>query len=93
MTDREKIRNEIERRMTNLYPQLPDASKVECENISLEQASTLGKYVALESLADFIDSLPEENVDKVPYDKLSKMLNESLAKEGNIVGVILTRKE
>lgn len=63
MTDKvQKIREEVERRMNRLYLQLPDASKVEHEDISMEQASTLGKYVALESLFDFINSIPEELV-------------------------------
>lgn len=57
-----KIKAEIERRMDILYPQLPDASKVVHENISLEQADITGKYVALESLLSFIDKLPEEPV-------------------------------
>lgn len=45
---------EIEKRMDDLYPQLPDASKVLNEDISIEEANTLGKYVALESLLSFI---------------------------------------
>ena len=65
MNNIERIKAEIEQRMDNLYPQLPDAAKVVHENISLKQANTLGKYVALESLANFIDSLPEESKEDI----------------------------
>ena len=62
----ELIKSEIERRMNALYPQLPDASKVLQEDISIEQAAITGKYTALESLLSFVDSVSgNEDLEKV----------------------------
>ena len=62
MTDKELIKAEIERRMDDLYPLLPDATAVLNEAITPDEANLTGKYLALESLLAFINSLPEEPV-------------------------------
>ena len=100
----EKIKAEIQRRLDILYPQLPDAHKVEHEDISLEQTCSLGKYVALESLADFINSLPEEPVKEYEAEinywnqrglsiRLDKNLEDLGFEEGDKVKITIIKEE
>ena len=52
----EDIIAEIERRMDALYAKLPDASKVERGDITVDEANITGKYTALESILKFINT-------------------------------------
>lgn len=57
---------ELERRLEELYKLLPDASKVENGGINVSDACNTGKYTALESFKDYVDSLEvkEMNLDE-----------------------------
>ena len=48
---------EIEKRLDELYDLLPDASKVENGSITMSEACNTGKYTALESFKDYIETL------------------------------------
>lgn len=50
----EEIKCEIERRMDELWDSLPEASKVDIGDFTERDANTIGKFVALESILDFI---------------------------------------
>lgn len=63
MTDKELIKQEIERRLPNLWYLIPEGEKVLQDNFTKEDANNLGKYTALESILRFIESLPEEHND------------------------------
>jgi len=54
------IKQEIERRMNNLWYLIPEGEKVLKDDFTKNDANNLGKYTALESLLQFIDSLSEE---------------------------------
>jgi len=54
---------EIERRLNELYDLLPDASKVENGSITMSEACNTGKYTALESFKDYIETLEVKEVD------------------------------
>ena len=54
---------EIERRLKELYELLPDASKVENGAITISEACNTGKYTALESFEDYIDTIEVQEVD------------------------------
>ena len=56
----QKIKEEIERRMNNLWYLIPEGEKVLKDDFTKDDANNLGKYTALENLLHFIDSLPEE---------------------------------
>jgi hypothetical protein len=60
MTDEEKIKQEIEKRLSLLWDLIPKGERVLQDNFTKDDANNLGKYTALESLLKFIDSLPEE---------------------------------
>lgn len=51
----EEIRQEISRRMDELWDSLPDACKVFEGEFTEREAGTLGKYTALEGILKFID--------------------------------------
>ena len=54
---------EMERRIDDLYDFLPDASKVENGTITISEACNTGKYTALESFRNYIDTLEVKEVD------------------------------
>lgn len=61
---------EIERRLKKLYELLPDASKVEKEMITISEACNTGKYTALESFKNYLDTLEVKEVDlEKEYDR------------------------
>ena len=57
---------EIERRLDELYSFLSDTSKVKNGNITISDACNTGKYTALESFKDYIETLgvKEVNLEK-----------------------------
>lgn len=61
--DKAAIVAEIERRTDELYDLLPDASKVENGMITISEACNTGKYTALESFKDYIDTLEVKEVE------------------------------
>lgn len=63
LIDKDKVVAEIEKRLDKLYNLLPDASKVESNNITRTDACNTGKYIALESFRKFIDTLEVKEVD------------------------------
>ena len=65
LIDKNKVVAEIDRKLDKLYNILPDASKVENSNITIPEACNTGKYMALESLRKFLDTLEvkEMNLD------------------------------
>ena len=63
LIDKDKVVAEIEERLDKLYNILPDASKVENNNITRTDACNTGKYMALESFKKFIDTLETKEVD------------------------------
>lgn len=58
----ELIKAEIEKRLDTLYNELPDGNKVIDVGVTASEANITGKYTALESLLDYINSLQEEPV-------------------------------
>lgn len=54
---------EIDSKLDKLYEILPDASKVENGIITISEACNTGKYTALESLRDYIDTLEVKEFD------------------------------
>ena len=56
---------EIERRLDKLYNLLPNASDVENGTITISEACNTGKYTALESFKDYIDTLEVKD----PYEQ------------------------
>lgn len=60
MSDKELIKQEIEKRLSLLWNLIPEGEKVLKDDFTKEDANNLGKYTELESLLKFIDSLPEE---------------------------------
>ena len=54
---------EADRRLDELYELLPNASKVERGTISISEACNTGKYTALESFKDYVDTLEVKEVD------------------------------
>ena len=61
MSDKELIKQEIEKRLSSLWDLIPEGEKVLKDDFTKEDANNLGKYTELESLLQFIDSLPEES--------------------------------
>lgn len=60
MTDKvQLIKQEIEKRMNNLWYLIPEGEKVLKDDFTKDDANNLGKYTALESLLQFIDSIQE----------------------------------
>ena len=53
----ELIKAEIEKRLDTLYDELPDGNKVIYVGVTASEANITGKYTALESLLDYINSL------------------------------------
>lgn len=60
----QKIKEEIEKRLSLLWDLIPEGEKILQDNFTKEDANNLGKYTELESLLKFIDSLPEEPANK-----------------------------
>ena len=54
---------EIERLTDELYGKLPNASKVENGTITISEACNTGKYTALESFRNYIDTIEVKEVD------------------------------
>ena len=65
LIDKDALVTEIERRIDDLYDYLPDASKVENGTITISEAANTGKYTALESFRDYIDTLEVKEVDSI----------------------------
>ena len=67
LIDKDALVAEIERRLEELYKFLPDASKVENGTITISEACNTGKYTALETFKDYIDSLEVKEMQEEPY--------------------------
>lgn len=63
LIDKDAVVAEIEKRLEELYSLLPDASKVEKGMITISEACNTGKYTALESFKDYVDTLEVKEVD------------------------------
>jgi hypothetical protein len=63
LIDKDAVVAEIERRLDKLYNLLPNASKVENGTITISESCNTGKYTALESFKDYIDTLEMKEVD------------------------------
>ena len=74
MSDKELIKQEIEKRLSSLWDLIPEGEKVLKDDFTKDNANNLGKYTELESLLNFIDSISEESVSE---DKLEKELAET----------------
>ena len=61
--DKDALVAELERRLEKLYEFLPDASKIENGMITISEACNTGKYTALESFKDYVDTLEVKEVD------------------------------
>ena len=61
--DKDALIAEADRRLDELYNLLPDASKVENGTITISEACNTGKYTALESFKDYVDTLEVKEVD------------------------------
>lgn len=75
MSDKEKIRQEIEKRLSSLWDLIPEGEKVLKDDFTKEDANNLGRYTELESLLQFIDSLPAEPASKDLEEEISKWRN------------------
>lgn len=65
LIDKSAIVAEIEKRLDELYDLLPDARNVEYGTITISEACNTGKYTALESFKDYIDTLEVKD----PYEQ------------------------
>ena len=65
--DKSVLVTELEKRIDELYDFLPDASKVENGIITISEACNTGKYTALESFRNYIDTLEVKEVDFSKY--------------------------
>lgn len=63
LIEKSAIVAEIEKRIDELYNMLPDTSKVEDGIITISEACNTGKYTALESFKDYLDTLDVKEVD------------------------------
>lgn len=61
--DKDALVAEINKRLEELWDLIPNAIKVENDNITTSEACTLGKYTSLESFRDYIDTLEVKDVD------------------------------
>lgn len=62
LIDKAAILAEIERRLNKLYNLLPDASKVENGIATIPEACNTGKYMALESFREFLNTLEVKEI-------------------------------
>ena len=63
--DKSALVAEIERRLNELYNMLPDTSEVENGVITISDVCNTGKYTALESFKDYLDTLEVKEVDTI----------------------------
>ena len=63
LIDKDALVAEIEKRTDELWALIPDGEKVVSDKHTKEDAFNLGKYTALESLDNFIDTLEVKEVD------------------------------
>lgn len=73
--DKSVLVTELEKRIDDLYDFLPDVSKVENGAITISEACNTGKYTALESFRNYIDTLEVKEVN------FSKCYHEFLQRE------------
>jgi hypothetical protein len=69
---------EADRRLDELYNLLPNASDVENGTITISEACNTGKYMALESFRDYVDTLEVKEVQEEP---VSEEFEKALAEE------------
>lgn len=67
LIDKDKVVAEIEKRLDKLYNLLPDASKVENGSMTIPESWDTVRYMALESLKKFLDTLEVKEVDLENY--------------------------
>lgn len=86
LIDKDALLAEIERRLEELYKLLPDASKVENGSITISEACNTGKYTALESLKDYVDTLEvkEEDIEDSIKETLAQKYVDYTFKRHNI---------
>ena len=63
LIDKDALVAEIEKRLDEIYPTLPNASDVEKGDSTLSGAYVTGRYNALESFSKFINTLEVKEVD------------------------------
>jgi len=63
LIDKDAIVAEIEKRLDELWNLLPNTSDVIKDNYTKEEANIIGKYTALESFENFINTLEVKEVD------------------------------
>ena len=63
LIDKDALVAEIKKRIDELWDLLPNASDVVNDNYTKEEANITGKYTALESFSEFIDTLEAKEVD------------------------------
>ena len=63
LIDKDALVAEIKKRIDELWDLLPNASDVVNDNYTKEEANITGKYTALESFSEFIDTLEVKEVD------------------------------
>lgn len=61
--DKDAVVAELEKKTDELYDLLPDARKVENGIITISEACNTGKYTALESFREYIDTLEVKELD------------------------------
>lgn len=69
LIDKTAVVAEIKRRLDELYSLLPNASKVEKGIITISEACNTGKYTALESFEDYINTLEVKEVEGIDLEK------------------------
>jgi len=78
LIDKDTLVAEIDKRLDELWDLLPNASDVIKDNYTKQEANITGKYTALESFENFINTLEVKEVDleKVFLDEYSKFSND-----------------
>ena len=75
LIDKDALVTEIERRTDELWALIPDGEKVIGDKHTKEDAFNLGKYIALESLDKFIDTLEVKEVDLMIHTIIAECCN------------------
>ena len=71
--NKDALMAEIEKRLDELWDLLPNASDVIEDNYTKEEANITGKYTALESFENFINTLGVKEVDSLTPEEIKKI--------------------
>lgn len=76
LIDKDKVVKEIEKRLDKLYNFLPNASKVENGIATIPEVCNTGKYMALESFREFLNTLEVKEIYEHSDSDLDSILEE-----------------